>query len=155
MELAPGEALYLPAGILHSYLEGVGLELMASSDNVLRGGLTTKHVDVPELLRVLSFEPYEPLPVAQTRIDMAEGARVIQCSTAAADFALSLISLAPGQQFRGRGPELLLVLEGQIEAISAGFTHTMARGEHVFCSADADYFLKGEGRLARAACGAE
>jgi mannose-6-phosphate isomerase len=49
--LAPGQAMYLPAGQLHAYLDGVGIELMANSDNVLRGGLTPKHVDVPELLK--------------------------------------------------------------------------------------------------------
>ena len=53
--LQPGEALYLPAGNLHAYLFGVGVEMMANSDNVLRGGLTPKHVDVPELMRVLDF----------------------------------------------------------------------------------------------------
>ena len=47
--------MYLPAGQLHAYLDGVGIELMANSDNVLRGGLTPKHVDVPELLRVVRF----------------------------------------------------------------------------------------------------
>jgi len=57
VSLEPGEALYQPAGVLHAYVEGMGVELMANSDNVLRGGLTRKHVDVPELLRVLSFEP--------------------------------------------------------------------------------------------------
>ena len=55
VRLEPGEAIYLPAGNLHAYLEGTGLEIMASSDNVLRGGLTKKHVDVPELSRVLDF----------------------------------------------------------------------------------------------------
>jgi len=58
--LAPGEALYLPAGNLHAYLSGAGIELMANSDNVLRGGLTPKHVDVPELLRVLDFDSGPP-----------------------------------------------------------------------------------------------
>jgi mannose-6-phosphate isomerase len=53
--LAPGEAIYLPAGNLHSYLHGTGIEIQANSDNVLRGGLTPKHVDVPELLRVVNF----------------------------------------------------------------------------------------------------
>ena len=57
MHLDPGEAIYLPAGNLHAYLRGVGVEVMANSDNVLRGGLTPKHVDVPELLRVLDFTP--------------------------------------------------------------------------------------------------
>ena len=57
VHLDPGEAIYLPAGNLHAYLRGVGVEVMANSDNVLRGGLTPKHVDVPELLRVLDFTP--------------------------------------------------------------------------------------------------
>src|SRR5262249_45139466 len=55
VHLEPGEAIYLGAGNLHAYLGGTGVEIMASSDNVLRGGLTKKHVDVPELLRVLDF----------------------------------------------------------------------------------------------------
>src|SRR5256885_1690368 len=53
--LAPGEAIYLPAGNLHTYLHGTCVEILANSDNILRGGLTSKHVDVPELLRVLDF----------------------------------------------------------------------------------------------------
>ncbi|MGE0300326.1 mannose-6-phosphate isomerase, class I [Pseudonocardia sp.] len=60
VELAPGEALYLPAGVLHAYLAGAGIEIMANSDNVLRGGLTPKHVDVPELARVLDFAAPAP-----------------------------------------------------------------------------------------------
>jgi mannose-6-phosphate isomerase len=59
--LARGEALYLPAGNIHAYLDGLGVELMAASDNVLRGGLTPKHIDVPELLGVLDFTPV-PVP---------------------------------------------------------------------------------------------
>ncbi|MFP4011981.1 MAG: mannose-6-phosphate isomerase, class I [Spirochaetaceae bacterium] len=61
VELAPGEAMFLPAGTLHAYLEGTAVELMANSDNVLRGGLTRKHVDIEELLRILVFEPDEPV----------------------------------------------------------------------------------------------
>lgn len=64
--LQPGEALFLPAGNLHSYLCGAGVELMANSDNVLRGGLTPKHVDVPELLKVLDFTSGPP-PVLRGR----------------------------------------------------------------------------------------
>lgn len=58
--LEPGEALFLPAGVLHAYLAGAGVEIMANSDNVLRGGLTPKHVDVPELVRVLNFAAAPP-----------------------------------------------------------------------------------------------
>ena len=54
--LQPGQALFLKQGELHAYLSGVGIELMANSDNVLRGGLTSKHVDVAELMRILSFK---------------------------------------------------------------------------------------------------
>jgi mannose-6-phosphate isomerase len=60
INLEPGEAIYLPAGILHAYVEGLGVELMANSDNVLRGGLTSKHVDVEELVRILEFRPFSP-----------------------------------------------------------------------------------------------
>ncbi|WP_421120145.1 mannose-6-phosphate isomerase, class I [Aquihabitans daechungensis] len=60
VRLEPGEAVHLPAGNLHAYLDGAGVEIMAASDNVLRGGLTPKHVDVDELLSVLRFEPGSP-----------------------------------------------------------------------------------------------
>ncbi|MER2135115.1 MAG: mannose-6-phosphate isomerase, class I [Arthrobacter sp.] len=56
VSLSPGEAIYLPAGNVHAYLRGLGVEVMASSDNVLRGGLTPKHVDLPELLRTIDFQ---------------------------------------------------------------------------------------------------
>lgn len=67
LSLAPGEALYLPAGNLHAYLEGLGIELMGPSDNVLRCGLTAKHVDVAELLAVVDVEP-----LAEPRLSGAE-----------------------------------------------------------------------------------
>jgi mannose-6-phosphate isomerase len=60
LRLTPGEAVYLPAGVLHVYIEGFGVELMANSDNVLRGGLTSKHVDIEELTRILKFVPFRP-----------------------------------------------------------------------------------------------
>ncbi|HIT75098.1 MAG TPA: mannose-6-phosphate isomerase, class I [Candidatus Avipropionibacterium avicola] len=60
MSLRAGEAIYLPAGNLHAYLRGLGVEIMANSDNVLRGGLTAKHVDVDELTEVLDFSPVRP-----------------------------------------------------------------------------------------------
>jgi len=60
VELAPGEAMYIPAGILHSYIKGLGIELMTDSDNVLRGGLSSKHIDRSELLSVLEFSQFKP-----------------------------------------------------------------------------------------------
>ena len=67
VHLRPGEAIYLDAGQLHDYLHGMGVEIMANSDNVLRGGLTSKHIDVPELMRVLTFDPLaDPVLVPHT-----------------------------------------------------------------------------------------
>ena len=60
VHLKPGQAMYLPAGVLHAYLQGSGMEIMANSNNVLRGGLTPKHVDVPELIANVTFEGGEP-----------------------------------------------------------------------------------------------
>lgn len=60
ISLRPGEAVFLPAGQLHAHLRGTGVEVLANSDNVIRGGLTTKHVDVGELIKVVDFEPREP-----------------------------------------------------------------------------------------------
>jgi mannose-6-phosphate isomerase len=62
LTLQPFEAVFLPAGILHSYIHGLGLECMANSDNVLRGGLTSKYVDTKELFSILDFNPYKPVP---------------------------------------------------------------------------------------------
>ena len=73
LHLEPGERVHLPAGYLHAYLEGAGVELMAASDNVLRGGLTSKHIDVPELLRSLRFDA--GLPIAPKPLDEAPGIR--------------------------------------------------------------------------------
>ena len=58
--LQPGQAVFLPPRQLHAYLDGLGIEVMANSDNVLRGGLTPKHIDVPELVKILDFHPYNP-----------------------------------------------------------------------------------------------
>ncbi|MDB4934805.1 MAG: Mannose-6-phosphate isomerase [Labilithrix sp.] len=110
VHLEPGEALYLDAGNLHAYLSGVGVEIMASSDNVLRGGLTKKHVDVPELLRVLDFTDGPVAPLRAQAIDAHE--RVWK--TPAREFQLSAIQVAPNEAVTrdARGPEILLCTEG-------------------------------------------
>ena len=87
--LAPGEALFLPAGELHAYLEGTALEIMANSDNVLRGGLTPKHVDVPELLATLAFEGHGPEVLEP--VDSGPGERVYR--TPAREFELGLLEV--------------------------------------------------------------
>ena len=87
VELAAGQAVHLPAGNLHAYLSGGGVEIMAASDNVLRGGLTPKHIDVDELLHVLRFEPGVPAAPrrsergALTTYDAGEHAFALACIT--------------------------------------------------------------------------
>jgi mannose-6-phosphate isomerase len=73
IELKPGEAVYLGAGVLHSYVQGFGVELMANSDNVLRGGLSSKHIDVPELIQVVDFSPHRPEIISPPPGIMAPG----------------------------------------------------------------------------------
>jgi mannose-6-phosphate isomerase len=109
VELEPGQAVFLPAGNLHAYLGGVGIELMANSDNVLRGGLTPKPVHAEELLKVLSFAPGEPNLVEPEQQSPAE--RVFR--TPAEEFELSHVELNQ-QTFQGptRSIEIWLCVEG-------------------------------------------
>lgn len=91
VHLRAGEGMYLPAGILHAYLEGAGMEVMANSNNVLRGGLTTKHIDVPELLRNVIFEGAE----VEIRTGQAvPGTQTWIYPTPAREFELSRIELS-------------------------------------------------------------
>ncbi len=148
--LAPGDALFLPAGELHAYLEGAALELMANSDNVLRGGLTPKHVDVPELLATLAFEPREPelLPPSE----LGPGERVYR--TPAREFELGLIEVARDRTFvaeGGRDVEILLGLEGDMWLREGASAVALGRGHSVLVPAClAGYTIEGQGRVARA-----
>jgi mannose-6-phosphate isomerase len=152
VRLAPGEAIYLPAGNLHAYLEGVGVEIMASSDNVLRGGCTPKHVDVPELLRVLDFRcgPIPPMRAQAT----PEGEELY--ATPTEEFRLSRIPLSPGTPVRPkrRGPEILLCIEGRARLSSGSEALELPRGASAFVRAsDGAYVLEGEGVVFRATAG--
>lgn len=111
--LEPGEGLFLDAGNLHAYLRGVGVEIMANSDNVLRGGLTPKHVDVPELLRVLDFEPLD-VPIVQPEI-LGDG--VFRYHTPASEFVLRRFELVPGDEpvsILHAGPGIALCTHGTV-----------------------------------------
>ena len=116
--LTPGQGLYLDAGNLHAYLRGTGVEIMANSDNVLRGGLTPKHVDVPELLRVLDFEPSDIAPITPADGDST----TYLYPTPAPEFALSRTALAPGEtvDIDGSGPRILLCTDGSVTASTSG-----------------------------------
>ena len=152
VRLTPGEAIYLPAGNMHAYLQGMGMEIMANSDNVLRGGLTPKHVDVPELSRVLDFRAG---PVAVLQGETEGSARVYR--TNAPEFELQGFELrateAPTVTDR-RGPEILFCERGQLAIECAGETAPIAQGQALFVAAsELGYVIRGEGRLFRASIG--
>jgi mannose-6-phosphate isomerase len=134
--LASGEALYLPAGNLHSYLRGTAVEISANSDNVLRGGLTAKHIDVPELLRVLDFSYGELLVQRGQRVGPHETAY----TTPVEEFQLSRLDWAGGESdpicLRSPGPQILLCTQGSVQLWSLeGDRITIGRGGSVWVAA--------------------
>ncbi|MFJ9420316.1 mannose-6-phosphate isomerase, class I [Streptomyces sp. NPDC101227] len=149
VRLQPGEALFLGAGIPHAYLSGLGVELMANSDNVLRCGLTPKHVDVPELLRIVRFEAGDP---GVLRPEAVDGEEVYE--TPIDEFRLSRFALAPGAAPRpldSRTPQVLLCTAGTVHlAGDATPGLTLAPGESAFAPAGERITVAGDGTLFRA-----
>ncbi|MGW7168341.1 mannose-6-phosphate isomerase, class I [Streptomyces sp. NPDC054884] len=145
VRLQPGEALFLGAGIPHAYLNGLGVEIMANSDNVLRCGLTPKHVDVPELLRIVRFEPADP---GVLRPEAApDGEEVYDTPTD--EFRLSRYVLAaggPAHDLTRPTPQILLCTAG---AVQAG-EHTLTPGTSVFVPAGHKAEVSGAGTVFRA-----
>jgi mannose-6-phosphate isomerase len=153
VELAPGEAIYIPAGELHAYLKGVGMELMANSDNVLRGGLTPKHVDVPELLKIVNFSP-EPV----WKVELSGGLPGERIYTTPADeFQLSVISVANGDPFiseKDRGVEIMICMEGEARIKDSGINEplSLTTGNSVIIPSSVGWYqIDGRGKLYKAA----
>jgi len=154
VDLEPGEAIYLGAGVLHSYLGGLGVELMASSDNVLRGGLTRKRIDVPELLSVLDFEA-RPTPVLRP-LRRPTGVEVYP--TPAAEFLLSRIrvdggAVHPPEGSGERGVEILICIEGRVEVAPTSAARGVRLEHGASCLVAADvgpYRVEGRGMVFRA-----
>ncbi|MFE7117824.1 mannose-6-phosphate isomerase, class I [Streptomyces sp. NPDC057654] len=150
VRLQPGEALYLGAGVPHAYLDGLGVELMANSDNVLRCGLTPKHVDVPELLRIVRFEATAP-GVLRPEADPG-GEEVYE--TPADEFRLSRYDLgraAEPSRPAARTPQILLCTAGTaVLRDTAGAELTLARGESAYVPAGEQVELTGDGAVFRA-----
>ena len=133
VRLRRGEALFLAAGNIHAYLRGLGMELMASSDNVLRGGLTPKHIDVTELLEVLDFTPIAPPRLAPEtpspgvstfRPDVPDF--VLHRVEAGADVARVTID----------GPSIVLVEGGEVHLDGATGSIDLPRGSAVYVTPD-------------------
>ncbi len=153
LELNPGEAMFLDAGELHAYIQGGGIEIMANSDNVLRGGNTAKHIDVPELMNVLTFRTGKPRilhPVAEP----SGCGKFFQ--TPAPEFRLAFLELTrEGCTLRSSSPEILLCTEGEGRAAASDSSkETFKRGESLFIPAsEGEYTLNGHGKVFRAAAG--
>ncbi|GGA65230.1 mannose-6-phosphate isomerase, class I [Pseudoclavibacter endophyticus] len=137
--LRRGEALFVGAGSMHAYLRGVGVEIMASSDNVLRGGLTPKHVDVPELLRILdASEVSQPLLES---VDLGDG--VFDFRPDVADFRLLRVTRADRDgpsAIDAPGPAIILGLSGEARVRGNAGAVRLRAGAAVYATPD-------EGRL--------
>ncbi|WUS97305.1 mannose-6-phosphate isomerase, class I [Streptomyces sp. NBC_00708] len=145
VRLQPGEALYLGAGVPHAYLDGLGVEIMANSDNVLRCGLTPKHIDVPELLRVVRFEATDP---GVLRPEASPSGEELY-ETPVDEFRLSRFDLSPGAapaDLTAATPQILLCTAGAPKAGDLGLTP----GASVFVPAGERVHVSGAGTLFRA-----
>jgi mannose-6-phosphate isomerase len=138
--LEPGQALFLPAGNIHAYLSGLGVEVMASSDNVLRGGLTAKHIDVEELEKVIDFKA-GPVSLVETK-ELTSGLIQYQFDTDA--FLLYRVEpngLRMMTDLKLQGEAIFLCTAGEISVSNSLDEHLiLRRGEAAYMSADANFF---------------
>ncbi|WP_026819256.1 mannose-6-phosphate isomerase, class I [Arthrobacter castelli] len=140
LSLDPGESIYLPAGNIHAYLGGLGIEVMASSDNVLRGGLTPKHVDVDELMKTVSFEaaPAPGLQVETTTLGQLvyrppfEEFQLQRIEIPAVSDSMAASDAAVAQN----GPAVVLVVRGRMVLDSPHGDLSLGAGDSVFIPAD-------------------
>ncbi|HYI32386.1 MAG TPA: mannose-6-phosphate isomerase, class I [Glaciibacter sp.] len=147
ISLKRGEVLYLPAGNIHAYLSGLGVELMSASDNVLRGGLTTKHVDVDELLEVLDFTPVAVpylLPdealsspgVSVYRPDVPDFELVHVQAAAEKGGSAATAASVPMRQVELAGPAIAICTAGGFLLAGATSSDTLKRGQVVYITPD-------------------
>ena len=145
--LQPGQALYVPAGRMHAHLRGTGIEVMASSDNVLRGGLTTTHNAVDELVTVVDFA--WGLPLVLEPKESAPG--LWTYSTPAREFAVQRVEATPGVSVElplCTGARIALVTRGAVTLACAAGTLELEQGDSAFLAAqDADAMICGDGQV--------
>ncbi len=151
VDLDPGEALYLDAGNIHAYLSGLGIEAMAPSDNVLRGGLTPKYVDVAGLLDIVDFSPSVPHRVPGVRT-MAEGVEVTSYRPPVREFSVHSVAADGGPRVLEGigGPSMLIVTQGVLCVRAGDAEIVVERGESLFQAAGPDLVVTSCGGSARA-----
>ncbi|MCL2794570.1 MAG: mannose-6-phosphate isomerase, class I [Microbacteriaceae bacterium] len=147
VRLVRGQALYLPAGNIHMYLHGLGVELMAASDNVLRGGFTPKHIDVPELVGVLDFTPL-PAPLLAP-LEPVPGVEVFRPGVP--DFELVHVELGEGADAADiplTAPAIAIAIEGSLRLAGAQGGLPLVRGQVAYVTPEEGALhVSGEGEL--------
>ena len=151
--LQPEEALFLPAGQLHAYFQGMGIEIMANSDNVLRGGLTPKHVDVTQLLKILSFRTVLPELIKPVALGVLE----YRYPSQADEFVLSRILVNDAITYQSpasdRSAEILLCTHGEavVEPLESQQAVQLSKGQSVLIpAAVTGYTIKGQATVYKA-----
>jgi mannose-6-phosphate isomerase len=138
--LTEGQAIFQDAGVPHAYLQGQNIEVMANSDNVLRGGLTEKHIDVPELLRTVKFEGICPRVIEET-----PKAHPLEAyyESPTQDFRLSRIRLGKGETYASatRSIEIVLIMDGAAAADSGRKHLSLSRGQSAVVFGESTYRL--------------
>lgn len=143
VKVQEGEAIFQDAGVPHAYMFGQNIELMANSDNVLRGGLTPKHVDVPELLKHITFQETNPnVLTGETQPDGIE--RIYKCP--APDFELSKLTIKSEEvyQFNSLTLEIFIVIEGYVNVRTDSEEVKVAKGEVFAVQASTSYQIQGD-----------
>lgn len=146
--LARGEALFLRAGQLHAYQSGLGIEIMAASDNVLRGGLTPKHIDVAELMRVLERRSGAVPLVEPVAARGADG--LVEYPVDVSDFQLLSGSVEPGRDasFAPTGPAIVLCTRGAVRVEAGGDAEELVPGRAAFAvRVEGDVAVSGDGEV--------
>ena len=152
IQLEPGEAIFVPPGELHAYLKGAAIEVMANSDNVLRGGLTSKHVDVQQLLKIVQFNE---CPLTPMNLIQGEGGEGVYPASAD-EFVLSKIDIEEGVSFSSLGKrsvEILIMVEGEAMITDLGSLDTLRlrQGASVLVpAAVSKYLITGNGKIYKA-----
>ena len=138
-----GEGIFQSAGVPHAYLEGQNIELMANSDNVLRGGLTPKHIDVPELMKHTLFEPIIPKVLKGTLRGGVEN--MYDCPVD--DFDISKINLTSNNSYQAlsTSPEIFIVIEGGAVVNGSGLNISIKRGDSFIILPNENYSIRSSG----------
>lgn len=147
--LAPGEAMFVPAGCVHAYLSGFAVEVMASSDNVLRAGLTTKHVDVAEMVDAVDYVAAPPIRIAPEHFHGT--AEVFYAPVDEFELTIARCSGDEAKRLPTLGPRIILCLDGELVLRTEKRETPMSRGGAVYlCPEDGASTAHGHGTLAQA-----